>query len=215
MLRQEKGITLIALVVTIIILIILAAISIMAITGDHSIVSEAVRTKTLNAYNQIQEQEKLSYSSVRSKIMFETAKDSTYDARKKVNTAELINMLDNDFDHGSEFKFAVVTGATVQSGSTPIKDTDGTDLTEKIIYIEYTNTVIDQGIIQEGIPGDGNTTEVPPVPRYDVKVFSSIKLNAQGAVFAYDIEEPTLGTGNEFTTAAKVVEKLKPANAGI
>ena len=50
---REKGITLIALIVTIIVLLILAGITIGAITGDNGIINQAQSAKTENERSDI------------------------------------------------------------------------------------------------------------------------------------------------------------------
>ena len=58
-LRKEKGITLIALVVTIIVLLILAGVTIAAISGDNGILNNAARAKEETAQAEKDEKEKL------------------------------------------------------------------------------------------------------------------------------------------------------------
>ena len=55
-LKNRKGITLIALIVTIIVLLILAGISIGAITGDNGIINQAQKAKSDTEYSQWEEQ---------------------------------------------------------------------------------------------------------------------------------------------------------------
>ena len=55
-LKERKGITLIALIVTIIVLLILAGISIGAITGDNGIINQAQNAKNDTEYSQWEEQ---------------------------------------------------------------------------------------------------------------------------------------------------------------
>lgn len=55
-LRKEKGITLIALVITIVVLLILAGISIKAITGDNGIINQTQNAKDDTQYQQWEEQ---------------------------------------------------------------------------------------------------------------------------------------------------------------
>ena len=52
-LRKERGITIIALVITIIVLIILAGISIAAITGDEGIIKKGDKAKRRNRNSNI------------------------------------------------------------------------------------------------------------------------------------------------------------------
>ena len=55
-LRNKKGITLIALVITIIVLLILAAITIATLTGKNGILANAQRAKEENSHAQVKEQ---------------------------------------------------------------------------------------------------------------------------------------------------------------
>lgn len=59
MLKGQRGITLIALVVTIIVLIILAAVSISLLFGNYGIVTKAQESKNLQANAQAYEQDSL------------------------------------------------------------------------------------------------------------------------------------------------------------
>lgn len=60
-LRQNKGITLIALVITIIVLLILAGISIAMLTGDNGLLTKAVQAKTETKLAEIEEAANLAY----------------------------------------------------------------------------------------------------------------------------------------------------------
>jgi len=62
-LKANNGITLIALVITIIVLLILAGISISMLSGDNSILQKATDAKTNTDYSQIQERINLAYHS--------------------------------------------------------------------------------------------------------------------------------------------------------
>ena len=60
--RGRAGITLIALVITIIVLLILAGISIQMLTGENSILSQAGRSRELTNQKQIEEKVRLAYN---------------------------------------------------------------------------------------------------------------------------------------------------------
>ena len=62
---REKGITLIALVITIIVLLILAGVSIAMLTGDNGILSQATEAKEANIRGQEKEQIKLAMQSLK------------------------------------------------------------------------------------------------------------------------------------------------------
>ena len=57
--QQERGITLIALVITIIVLLILAAISIATLTGENGILTKAETAKRQTEIEEAKEQAKL------------------------------------------------------------------------------------------------------------------------------------------------------------
>ena len=61
--KEEKAITLIALVISIIVLLILAGVTIAALSGDNGILSRAAESKTKSQESQVQENIKLAYNS--------------------------------------------------------------------------------------------------------------------------------------------------------
>ena len=76
--RNQKGITLIALVITIIVLLILAGVTIAMLSGDNGILGRATTTKEANAESTAREQANLAYMAVRTEIAAEKVKDGTY-----------------------------------------------------------------------------------------------------------------------------------------
>ena len=60
--KGEKGITLIALVITIIILLILAAVTIAALSGDNGILSNAARARIEQSHSSVVEEISLQYN---------------------------------------------------------------------------------------------------------------------------------------------------------
>ena len=61
-LKNKKGITLIALVITIIVLLILAGVTIATLTGDNGVLSNATKAKTEDAHSSVKEAISLAYS---------------------------------------------------------------------------------------------------------------------------------------------------------
>ena len=76
--KERKGITLIALVITIIVLLILAGVSIITLTGNNGILTKAENAKEQTIIGEEKEQVKLAYTTVR------TRKQRT-DISKKIN----------------------------------------------------------------------------------------------------------------------------------
>lgn len=76
--REQKGITLIALVITIIVLLILAGVTIAMLAGENGILGRSTQTKEANAEAQAREQSNLAYMTVRTEIAALKVKDGTY-----------------------------------------------------------------------------------------------------------------------------------------
>lgn len=83
--REESGITLIALVITIIILLILATVSIAILTGDNGILKTARKAQTETVQGTEKEQIGLAYNAV---VTTQYA-NATYDASKGITATEL------------------------------------------------------------------------------------------------------------------------------
>ena len=62
--QKEKGITLIALAVTIIVMLILAGVTIAALTSENGIINQADKAKETNKVAKVEEEAKLEYSNL-------------------------------------------------------------------------------------------------------------------------------------------------------
>jgi len=76
--KNQKGITLIALVITIIVLLILAGVTIAMLSGENGILTRATTTKEANAEATAREEANLAYMAVRTEIAAQKVKDGTY-----------------------------------------------------------------------------------------------------------------------------------------
>ena len=157
--KNNKGITLIALVVTIIVLLILAGISIAMLTGENGILGNASNAKSNNAYYGATEQMKLAYMAVRTEIAAQTVKNSSYNATAADAVTALTDIVKDDLKDasGNLVGWAVV-------GSTPK------------ITITYTNSAITSGSIDDNA--------LKPIPKTNGSVEGVITLTAQSASFA-------------------------------
>ena len=129
MLRGKKGITLIALVITIIVLLILAGVTIATLTGDNGILTRASEAKEENIEAQEKEKINLAWQSI-------TIKRQADNISAPVSDEELKNQLIADGENANNIE---VTG--------------GTGLL-KIKYNDSTNTYI---MTQDGILEDNKT----------------------------------------------------------
>ncbi len=87
--NKSAGITLIALVVTIIVLLILSGISISMISRDSSILKKATKANNINKYTQVEEQVKLAYMAVKIEVETKVNETEFYDATTEENTMKL------------------------------------------------------------------------------------------------------------------------------
>ena len=98
MLKEQKGITLIALVITIIVLLILAGVTIAMLTGENGILNRATKTEAVNAQAQATEQAKLAYMAVRTEIAAQMVEDGNYNpsGTKATEQAKLTKVVKDD-----------------------------------------------------------------------------------------------------------------------
>lgn len=131
--KREKGITLIALVITIVILIILATVSINVVLGEGGLIQRAKQAKELTEQAVLEEQQGLnSLMSEYTNIMSEDSNDSdkfttveeAKESGKKFEETEIIKDINgNKITIPQGFKVAKDSGNTVQEGIV-IEDVD-------------------------------------------------------------------------------------------
>ena len=122
--RNQKGITLIALVITIIVLLILAGVSIAMLTGNNGILTQANNSKSETAKAEAVEKINLTLNAIKAKIYEEQVNESTY------------SPLDT-------------TGTDVESKISPIMNSDLPGITKKATTDgEYTYNVKADGTLE-------------------------------------------------------------------
>ena len=84
--EKQKGITLIALVITIIVLLILAGVSIATLTGENGILTQASNAKAQNVKSEVEEEVKLAVGALR---IEESKKEMTQEEKRKILEDEL------------------------------------------------------------------------------------------------------------------------------
>ena len=101
--KNKNGITLIALVITIVVLLILASIALSTIIGEDGIIANASRSKEETRTTRLEEELKLKYAS--EKISFKTGSDDSYltdvtsfgNGRDENGTFNIVKYKDNNF----------------------------------------------------------------------------------------------------------------------
>ena len=179
--KDTKGITLIALVITIIVLLILAGVSIAMLTGQNGILTQAQNSKTTAEYKSAEEKVKLAIMAARSQ-----SETGALDADKLI--AEITNnyggtasKTDNGFPvnatvDGKDFKVdgdGNITGGTTpspestdQEGKVTIEKGDGTK-TGDIIAITSTKGTTEKFYV---LSYDENTQKAKALAEWNLKV---------------------------------------------
>ena len=147
--KENKGITLIALVITIIVLLILAGVSIAMLTGENGVLTQANRAKVTQIEGQVDEEVKLAVQAAK-----------MYAEEQAVNTP-------NGF-MASENISANSTGVNGQKTIIQVLETDlktgytitaeGTTITIKYVTDDYKKATNNSGAyIQQTVTVSGNT----------------------------------------------------------
>ena len=125
--RNERGVTLIALVVTIVVLLILAGTAIAMLSGDDGIMTNAQKSQAANTEGEIREKIKMAYNAVKTSISVDSAIDPDYNATETATLQALFE------EAASEI------GLTVSGGSSESEDglTITLDSTGKRITFVY------------------------------------------------------------------------------
>lgn len=121
--NRQKGITLIALVITIIVLLILAGISIAMLSGDNSILSKAGEARDITGTRDIEERIQIAYLGVLAegngnveKGKLQTALENEFGAGKVTDLADDLSTVKID---GKEYQTGVTEGTSGGGGSNP------------------------------------------------------------------------------------------------
>ena len=193
--RENKGITLIALIVTIIVLLILAAVSIATLMGKNGVITNAQKTTTENAYYGAIEEVKLAYMAVRTEIMSQVVTDGTYDARLATNVEKLAEIVRTDLSNKSEWDVSFCGNAA--NAESPV---DG------LIYIKYKDSAVDAGVVGNvnwiDTDAEGNTSaRTVNAPANEGKIYFTITVRNQGATLEIDLANEPTATVGEFNTS--------------
>ena len=139
--RNQKGITLIALVITIIVLLILAGVSIAMLTGSNGVLTKATTAKSETAVAEIKEQVTLAMNEIlmnANDTTNTTAESAAYP--KTLTVANIAAKIDANVGTGT---------ATAGTGKLTYKY--GGDTYTVTFTMDSTNTTIVKGIAENGV----------------------------------------------------------------
>ena len=133
MLKQNKGITLVALVITIIVLLILAGVSISLVVGDNGVLTQAKGSSDATKIGQMQEALQIAISDVQTEYFANYATNANKTFDEMVNAGTLHKALANQgykllksdkseySDSDTDAFSATVTTCYISDGSSKIK----------------------------------------------------------------------------------------------
>lgn len=110
--KEQKGITLIALVITIIVLLILAGVSIAMLTGENGILSKATTAKKESLEGEVLEAVKLGLAELQADMMDPTVKEKPDISAKTIAQKAISNNTSLKEPEGDKNTTTAVTGKT-------------------------------------------------------------------------------------------------------
>ena len=192
--RNERGVTLIALVVTIVVLLILAGTAIAMLSGDDGIMTNAQRAQAANTEGEVREKFQLAYSALRTEIDVNSAVDSAYDAQADIEDLFEIAVKEMGLEYtDGEY---IATDNTGKGGYTVTLNVP--DSGNPTIYFEYRDNKFGGATapVYDTATGDGNvlnTTATDGNQEINGAVLHQIKaqivVEQEGATFTIDTEQ--------------------------
>ena len=123
--QRQEGITLIALVVTIVVLLILAGTSIAMLTGDNGIITNAQKSQMENAKSEVIEKMNMAYNAAYSEARIKMATDAGY--QPSAHIAELAGIVAKELEVTEETTDVATEG--INNGYHVYYKADGTTIT--------------------------------------------------------------------------------------
>ena len=145
--KNQKGITLIALVVTIVVLLILAGTSIAMLSGDNGIITQAQNANYANTEGEVVDKIRMAYNTVSAEVRVNTATDRGYNALNFDSMVELVQLIASDLGMGDITMPAEKNLTKLYEENTDLSDGAGYDILVKQdftkIYVVYADNVFE------------------------------------------------------------------------
>ena len=134
--RNERGVTLIALVVTIVVLLILAGTAIAMLSGDDGIMTNAQRAQAANTEGEIREKFQMAFNAVKTEIDVNSALDSSYNATSTTDAeGATLSTIAELFQKAADEIGVPVSGNSASGDGITMK----LNTTAHTIFMEYTD----------------------------------------------------------------------------
>ena len=211
--RQEKGITLVALIITIIILLIIATVTIMSLDGEDGIIGKSKQAKT--DYEEEQEKEKGIFAKFESMLAGEESSEGETSEDNGENDSSSDNLGDNSSEEEQNPNIAsyIEGGVPIPVGFKYItgeKDTgvvvqneaDGSEF----VWVPVMTTIAPYGLGATGFMEP--YVSIGPVGRDDLPTYLNIMNNILGTTYT-NSDEFLITLQNDFNAMADSVNKNK------
>lgn len=142
--KNQKGITLVALVVTIVVLLILAGTSIAMLSGDSGIISNAQKSTAANTEGDVRSRIEMAVNSAKTVVLARTSTDPEYNPQDSASEAEIVKNIITDLGF---------TAPDSISDTTLIDDEKGytVSLASHVVTVTYTDSQFASGKKVAGI----------------------------------------------------------------
>lgn len=148
--RNQKGITLVALVVTIVVLLILAGTSIAMLAGDSGIITNAQQSKAANTEGEVVDKIKMAFNTIKTEVVVKSSINADYNAQAAETEKALAQTIVDEL--GLSATIVSGTATTAEKGySVLYTATSGS--TAGTIVVTYTDSMF-------GSTGDYNAIEM-------------------------------------------------------
>ena len=151
--KNQKGITLIALVVTIVVLLILAGTSIAMLTGENGIITNAQKSTAANTEGDVRTDIEMAVNSAKTIVLSKSTIDPEYDSTSATSEAEIVKRIITDLG---------LTAPGTITDSTLIDDEDcyTVELASHVITITYSDSQFQSGKTVAGVTMSPITAEI-------------------------------------------------------
>ena len=166
--KNQKGITLIALVVTIVVLLILAGTSIAMLGGDNGIITNAQEAAAANTEGEVIDKMNVAYNTVKANIITKSSTIMNWDATNTDNEKELAKIIAGEIMSDTEAK--------------KLKDGTTTSVTEKGYTVTYKSS--DHTVEIEYADATFNlAADAEPANKHYPKITCKITISSDDAVY--------------------------------
>ena len=107
--RNQRGVTLISLVVTIVVMLIIAGAAISTLGGENGIITQSQNSRVMATQADVVEKMQLAYSAVNQKVMMKTSTDFSYNPQEHI--AEYVTDIISDLKDVNQIDDTTTTDA--------------------------------------------------------------------------------------------------------